>query len=388
MACPKKTVFLVLLICLTAVGSVLCGEFDVRRTPRPGDGLDRNWAWAEREAAKIKPSSEIWVGYSIRRLMGAHVYISSSGNYIISGSFPAHRSWRGRSLQEIVSGESPVEKKLTEEDLKRYARSVLDRSSTRGPLVWKDLGILLRFRSNDLRSPLAIRLNTLDFPFNPQDAPLFWLGRTEDRDSIERLSKLYDKSADLRFKKRLISAIGSHNNADSAFPFLSDILESKTHEVLRARAASELGEQNAEEAVVLLAEAAKKDRSFSVRKHAVFGLEDSPVPSSVDALIDLGRSADHMKIRKYAISALAEKASDKAALEIKDIIETNPDVEIQKYAVYALEDFPEDEGVPILIRIAKTHPKAAVRKAAIQTLGDTGDPRALEALVDILKDIK
>ena len=74
----------------------------------------------------------------------------------------------------------------------------------------------------------------------------------------------------------------------------------------------------------------------------------------------------------------------KATLE--DLAYEDDDTEVQKEAVYALEDLPDGQGIPYLIKIAKSHWKVVIRKRAIDCLGDSGDPRALQALIDILKE--
>jgi len=351
----------------------------VTRHPNLKDNLIARWDWAKQEARKQNLKHGFWIGYSIKRLMREHQYIYSTQEHTISGShftdFP-----KGDPLEKILA---------VEEQVKREAKRALDRLENTEKLeqkVWKDVAILYKFDSNSSKVPITIRVSNLYLPFDPERLPIFWLDQVEDAQSLSILDDLYTSSNQEKLKKRILTIAGLHGTSEKAVAFLEKVVKSRDPDTLRARAASELGDQDHEKAVRLLHQAAKDDRSFDVRERSVYGLEDISLPSAADALIDIAQNGKDGEIRKKAIDCLADIASKKTAAALKNVVEKDEDTNIQKRAVYALEDLPDDEGIPYLVDIAKTHRKLTIRKAAIYCLGDSDDPRALQALIQIIKN--
>ena len=351
----------------------------VSRHPNPKDNLIERWDWAKQDAGKQNLKHGFWIGYSIKRLMREHQYIYSTQEHTISGShftdFP-----KGDPLEKILA---------VEEQVKREAKRALDRLENTEKLeqkVWKDVAILYKFGSNSSKVPITIRVSNLYLPFDPERLPIFWLDQAEDAQSLSILDDLYTSSNQEKLKKRILTIAGLHGTSENAVAFLEKVLKSRDPDTLRARAASELGDQDHERAVRLLHQTAKDDCSFDVRKRSVYGLEDINLPSATDALIDIAQNGKDREIRKKAIDCLADIATKKTANALKNVVEKDEDTDIQKRAVYALEDLPDDKGIPYLVDIAKTHRKLTIRKAAIYCLGDSNDPRALQALIQIIKN--
>ena len=373
----KKIGIVAVLIVAIAVfsGSIFS---QVARHPNPKDNLIARWDWAKKEAGQQNLEHGFWIGYSIKRLMREDQYIYSTDKYTMSGShftnFP-----KGDPLENILSDE---------EQVKHEAKKTLDRlekPEKSENKVWKDVAILYKFISNSSKVPITIRVSNLYLPFDLERLPILWLDQAEDAQSLSILDDLYTSSNQEKLKKRILTIAGLHGTSEKAVAFLEKVLKSRDPDTLRARAASELGDQDHEKAVRLLHQAAKDDRSFDVRKRSVYGLEDISLPSAADALIDIAQNGKDGEIRKKAIDCLADIASKKTAAALKNVVEKDEDTDIQKRAVYALEDLPDDEGIPYLVEIAKTHRKLTIRKAAIYCLGDSDDPRALQALIQIIK---
>ncbi len=359
----------------------------VTRPPNLKDNLTARWDWAKQEAEKQNLRHGFWIGYSIKRLMEEHRYIYSTEEHTISGShltdFP-----KGNPLEKILSGKITTTTLYDEDQVRHKAKKALDRLENTERIekkVWKDVAILYEFGPDSSKIPISIRVSNLYLPFDPEGVPIFWLAQAEDVQSLLILENLYTSSKQEKMKKRILTAAGLHSSSESVVGFLEKVLNSRDPDILRARAASELGDQDHERAVRLLHQAAKVDRSFEVRKRSVYGLEDISLPSAADALIDIAQNCKDREIRKRAIDCLADIASNKTAAALKDVVDNDEDTDIQKRAVYALEDLSDDEGIPYLIDIATTHRKLAVRKAAIYCLGDSNDPRALQALIRIIK---
>ena len=377
----------VVLVSLFAIAAFSGSIFSqIVRHPSPSDDLDSRWAWAKNEARKQRLENGYWIGYNIKRLMREDQYIYSTDKHTISGShfnqFP-----KGDPLEKILSGEIRTDSS-TEDTVKSEAKRALERLENpqkQKNKVWKDVAVLYRFGPSSSDIPVAIRASNQYMPFDPEGLPIFWLHGAEDAQSLAILDGLYTSSEQEKLKKRILTIAGLHGTSEKAVAFLEKVLKSNDPESLRARAASELGDQDHERAVWLLHQTAKDDRSFEVRKYSVYGLEDIQLESAADALIDIAQKAKDKEIRKKAIDCLADIASQKTAAVLKAVADNDEDTDIQKRAVYALEDLPDDEGIPYLADIAKSHSKLTIRKAAIYCLGDSDDPRALQALIQIIK---
>lgn len=372
---------------LTIAGLFGSTSSQVTHHPNPSDNLIARWEWAMREAGMQKFKNGFWIGYSIRRLMEEHQTIYSTDEHTISSTRFADFAG-GDPLEKILSKKVTYIPLTDEEQVKHEAKRALTRLEKTGECeqkVWKDVAILYKFGSDPSKIPISIRVCNLYIPFDPERLPIFWLDRTDDAQSISILEDLYESSNQEKMKKRIIGIAGLHGTGDHVVSFLEKVLKSSDPDTLRARAASELGDQDNDRAVKLLHQASKEDRSFEVRKKSVYGLEDINLPGAADALIEIAQNGKDREIRKKAIDCLADIASQKTAAALKNVVNNDKDTDIQKRAVYALEDLPGDEGIPYLIEIAKTHQKATIRKAAIYCLGDSDDPRALQALIEIIK---
>ncbi len=359
----------------------------VTHHPSPSDNLIARWEWAMREAGMQKSKNGFWIGYSIKRLMGAHQSIYSTYEHTISSTRFIDFAG-GDPLEKILSKKITYGPLTNDEQVKHEAKralSHLERTGESEQKVWKDVAILYKFGSGPSKIPISIRVCNLYIPFDPERLSIFWLDQTDDAQSISILEDLYESSNQEKLKKRIISVAGLHRTGDHVVSFLEKVLKSSDPDTLRARAASELGDQDHDRAVKLLHQAAKEDRSFEVRKKSVYGLEDINLPGAADALIDIAKNGKDSEIQKKAIDSLADIATQKTATALKNVVDNDEDTDIQKRAVYALEDLPGDEGIPYLIEIAKNHKKATLRKAAIYCLGDSKDPRALQALIEIIK---
>jgi hypothetical protein len=354
--------------------------------PRPTEKLEARWEWALESGKKAGLSDGFWVAYSIRHLMGENSYYASTGRYTYHSSFPAADLMEGVPLSELVYGKKTAPDLSGEEQVKRIAEKALeelDNPHKQHPKVWKDVAILILYRSSG--QPHRLRFNNLSVPFDPDGFPLFWLDKANDEESVSFLSMLFGSIENEKFQKKMIGAVGLHSRPELVVPVLEKILKSRSSDALRGRAALELGDQNSERSLELLCDCAHHDRSLHVRKRAISGLEDLDMPAATDGLIALARHADNRDIRRRAIATLGDKASRNAVKALQEFAFNDSDTKVQKQAVYALEDLPDGEGVPYLIKIANEHFNPSVRKSAIYALGDSDDPRALDALVRIIR---
>ena len=363
---------------LSALGAAAAAPAASRvlRHPRPESPLAERVAWALGEAKRLSFKDGFWIAYSFRRLMGERSFMGFHGGWPL----------RGRpTLEALVSTSPPLP---DDEVIRRAAEEALARSDPRRQperSVWKEIGILMKYASPKEDRPAEIYLSNLSLPVDLEGLPLLWLGPAQDTDSIPYLKELYDRMVAAEIKEDVLYVIGLHRNPYLVVPFLERILRGPNPDSLREEAASLLGEQRDERAVVILKMTVRTDPSAEVRGEALEALAETELESAEDAVIEVALHAGNRRLREEALSALAEIASRKSVAALEYIALDDPDGEVQESAVDALAELPANEGLPLIISIARTHPKPAVRKCAIEALGESEDPRALETLIDLVK---
>jgi hypothetical protein len=350
---------------------VTCGlnAQEVVKCPDQNLPLVERWKWASRDGAHKVGAKEFWVGYCIKRLMSENSYLNSGNLY--SGSMDARRT-----IYDIISG-----------DTTRHTAE--NKSWGRGSIVkvLKEVGILFHVSGSisDDGSLRKINVSNMELYVDLRNKPLLWLGGADDDQSVVLLKELFDREPSTDLKKDLLTAVGIHQNAKGAFPFLMGVLKSEQADNVRAQAAFWLGEQNRPESLTTLMEFAQEDRSIKVKEQAVFAISQLSSDESVEALIALARKARDTKVRAKAAFWLGQRASQKAVSTLESIIADDEETDVQRQALYALAQIRTTEGVDRLIKIARTHKNPRIRKQAIQCLGQSEDPRALDALIAIVR---
>jgi hypothetical protein len=351
----------------------------VRRTGG-AESLAARLEWALGEAAKGGAGRLVWVGYSIRVLMGENQTVGSSGDGWWGTGLTIAEVLEGKIHQDPTAGEG--------RDVRRTAREVLEnleRPVKPEKRVGKDLAIFLSYESGRPASLRAVGFSNLDLCFDFKGRALFWLGEADVAESFGLVKALYARAEAVRAKKGLLAAAGLHGNPRLAVPFLADVLASGEADGLRKDAAFWMGQQHDAEGLRILVHAAESDQSRDVREGAVFSISQVKLPEAVDDLITLARGGDRVDVRKKAVFWLSQIASEKVVPVLEEFARKDAEPDVQEQAVFALSQLPENQGVEPLIKLARGHPNPRVRKKAIFWLGESRDPRALEALVAIIK---
>ena len=345
---------------------------DVHKYQGGEELLGSRWKWAVDEASRAGAGKDFWIGYSIRRLMDDNSYILS-GN-VFSGSVRSTVS-----LYDKLKLTTPEGPNKSSESRSNAGTSIFKRM--------KDVAIVLLCSSASSGEPSIqkIDLCTMELSIDLKKTPVYWIGSTDDDQSVRRLEELYKIISLPDVRKRFVEAIGIHQQSKEVYPFLSDLLKGNDADDVRANAAFWLSEQHNPDGLQLLMSVVRTDRSSKVREHAVFAISQIDDDASTDALIALVRKSDDAKVRAKAAFWLGQKASQKAVATLEDIVASDDETDVQRQALYALSQQKDSEGVDRLIRIAKTHPNPRIRKQAIQILGQSEDPRALGALIDIVR---
>lgn len=366
----------ILLMLLCAAG--LCTAQPVIHLPDSTGGLEARMRKAFAAARQRASGSGCWIGYSIERLMGENSYI---------GSHHADPQRNRPTLEEIVTG---VTRESMPPELRSGDVSTMNGSMTfddeRRPrkLVRKDIGILAHYAGQE--EPDEVLISNFSLHVELKNEPLYWVGPAEQDASLSWLGAVFHAAQTVNAKESMVTAIGLHEHSEATAKILGGILTGDEKTEVRKEAAFWLGQTNRGDALALLMKTARNDPSGDLRDQAVFAAGEMEGEAAVDSLIGLARHGGKKDVRSKAIFWLGQKASRKASAAINGILEEDGDSEVQKSALYALNEFPRNEGLDMLIRVAKTHRNREVRKTAIYLIAESEDPRAVEALVELIRN--
>lgn len=380
---------LIAILAIVAVAAALAAA-PVRRGNRPpaqvlrpaaeSGALATRLDWALGQGSGAGPARFFWAGYSIERLMGENSRI---------GSFTDGGSGRDLTIAEVLAGvQAAAAPSAAGDDLRGAARAALNEIERQGKpekKVLKELGFFLKYETGKPPVLTEVRMSNLDLALDFEGAPLFWLGKSPEEQSLALVRALYGRHRGDKVREGLVAAAGCHGTPRLVVPFLETVLIGDGPDDLRRDAAFWVGQQNDADGLRLLVRTARGDKSEEVREGAVFSISQVELPAAVDELIALARSAEPRDVRKQAVFWLGQMASEKSGKALEEFARKDGDIEIQEQAVFALSQLPDNQGVDALIKLAKTHPDPRVRKKAVFWLGECDDPRALETLISIIK---
>lgn len=150
--------------------------------PNSTQNLNERWKWAEKKSKESEHQNGFWIGYSINRLMGENSY---------TGSFNSDRSWKEKSLVEIVYGKriKPLEENLTDDQkVRKAAKRVLEElenPNKPGKKILKEVAFLFRFDKSS-KDISEVKISNLLLPVDLDNVPLIWIGKTNDAETIDK----------------------------------------------------------------------------------------------------------------------------------------------------------------------------------------------------------
>jgi HEAT repeat protein len=219
---------------------------------------------------------------------------------------------------------------------------------------------------------------------------VFWLGqRAKSKDILQFLENVVLKDTNAEIRKTALLALSQAPEGRGA-EALKKIGGTAKDAGTRKAAVFWLGQQaKSKDILQFLENVVLKDTDAETRKTALLALSQAPEGRGAEALKKIGSMAKDAAIRREAIFWLGQQAESEDVIQfLESVVREDAAPEVRKRALEALIHAPRNLGVPALINIAKSHPDNAIRRDAIFWLGQSKDPRAMEALVEIVNNMK
>jgi hypothetical protein len=237
----------------------------------------------------------------------------------------------------------------------------------------KDLHVLLRVENGTVSK---IRSFTGECELDAGGLPVIWLTGVRPADSLALLDSFASKDA--------ISAISLHSDP-GADAYLEKYIAPGRPESIRRHVSFWLGSARGRRGYELLKQLLSSDgQGDQVREHALHGLSVSKEPDALKLLIEIAKSDRSSRVRGQALFWLAQKAGKQAVPAIQNAIDNDPEFKVKERAVFALSQLPKDEGVPLLIDVARNNKSNEVRRKAMFWLGQSKDPKAAKFFEELL----
>ncbi len=364
--------------------------------------LESRWSWAQSQA-RDRGYSRYWIGYLIDGDPAGRAWIHfdrhtpvNVGGAVISGSIRMDGDFGairlpGVPLHDVIGGNPP---------------------SSVAVFIAYDKGRLAR-----------VRLGSFVFPMSFAQAPLIWLGRASDAESVARMIALDRDANDPRLREDLTSGIAAHTDAAAAVPTLERwALDASRTRQARQEAVQGLQHFSSPRGLAVLTRIARTDSDERVRAEAIDALGHLQEPAVVDTLRAFARTLPSERLRRASVDALgnlpgtrglavlrelvADRAADRRlqgqAVEaiantetdgservraLVSIVNQHADEYIQGRAAEAIGDMHADMAVPALEQVVRTHPSFNVRRRAMEALSNFEDnDRAARVLLDIARN--
>ena len=321
--------------------------------PDPKQPLGARFNWAFEQAPRRANRNGYWVGYAIRRSeRGNQAYVSGFNTNELSG----------RPLQTQLFGTRP-------------------REAERAEPVERDVAILFHFDRSGrrLEDATVMRIHSTHIGMNLRGAPVLWLGHASDAQSIEWLKARFEDTNVAWMRDEMIEAVGVHQRADLAVPFLQKVARESSVTEHRVQAAEALGEQGSPSAIDVLKQLVRGDASPAVRREATEALGRSTETSATVLLFQLAQRSDDKDVRLEATEALGEQGTPAAAGALEQLA-FEGDMNVMREAAEAVAELPPSLGFRVLKRIIEEHPRWEIRAEAAESLGELPADLALPVL--------
>jgi HEAT repeat protein len=349
--------------------------------------LDQRWQWAEAQA-KSNRYDRYWIGYMLdRNKTSDHEWLYFDrhtpiriGESIMMGGMrtdgdPREMRVAGVPLNEIIGEQEP-----------------------------QRIVVFINYEGGQLA---RVHLASFVFPMHFGQAPLLWLGRADDAESVARIVRLEAGTRNDKLRQDLTAVVGVHGDMGAALPVLEKwALDGSRSGDLRSEAVEELQNFSSPRVLGLLSGIARNDAHTEVRAEAVEALGHLGKLGVLDTLENFARTMteQHLQdeaieaianlpekesipalraliedrslpseLRAEAVEALAHRTQAPAALEmLAQYARSSDDERVQLEAVEAMGevDAVHEHAIRELREIVATHARQEVRTEAVETLGN------------------
>jgi HEAT repeat protein len=214
--------------------------------------------------------------------------------------------------------------------------------------------------------------------------PVYWMGRSNNEESLNYLKAIADASPLSLLSERAILAISLHDDSRVA-PMLKNYIRNSPNNRVRSSAVYWLGQIGGEYA--FLAELVRNDlEDKKVRRQAAYGIGQSRDRNALPTLQGLYESVKDNEVRRSVVNAIGNSVDQDGAFAfLVKVSGSEPDRDVRRSAVRQLGEFDRESAVDELMKIYARDTDLEVRRAVLQGLAETKNPKGQAKLMEIAR---
>jgi HEAT repeat protein len=214
--------------------------------------------------------------------------------------------------------------------------------------------------------------------------PVYWLGRSNNEESINYLKTISDSAPLNLLSERAVLAISLHDDARVA-PLLKNYIRNSPNPRVRSSSVYWLGQIGGEQA--FLADIVRNDvEDKKVRRQAAYAIGQSRDRNALSTLQGLYDSVKDSEVRRSIIGAVGDNQDQDGAFAfLVKVSGSEPDRDVRRAAVRQLGHFERENAVDELMKIYARDSDIEIRRAVLQGLAETKSAKAQARLLEIAR---
>jgi HEAT repeat protein len=215
--------------------------------------------------------------------------------------------------------------------------------------------------------------------------PVYWLGRSNNEESINYLKTLADAAPLNLLSEHAVLAISLHDDARVA-PLLKNYIRNSPNSRVRSSAVYWLGQIGGEQA--FLADIVRSDtEDKQLRRQAARAIGESRDRNALATLQGLYEAVKDTEVRRSIVGGASDNQDQDGAFAFLIKVATNePDKDVRRTAVRQLGHFERESAVDELMKIYGRDNDVDIRRAVIQSLSETKSAKGQARLMEIARN--
>ncbi|MGH9904458.1 MAG: HEAT repeat domain-containing protein [Pyrinomonadaceae bacterium] len=214
--------------------------------------------------------------------------------------------------------------------------------------------------------------------------PVYWLGRSNNEESLNYLRGLSDSSAPNLLSERAVLGISLHDDPRVA-SMLKNFIRTSQNQRIRSSSVYWLGQVGGENA--FLADLVRNDaEDRKVRRQAAHAIGESRDRGALNTLQTLYDAIKDVEVRRAIINGAGNSNEQDAALAfLLKVARSDPERQARRAAVHQLGEFERANIVDELMKIYSSDQDAEVKRAVLHALAETKSPGAQARLLNLAR---
>lgn len=214
--------------------------------------------------------------------------------------------------------------------------------------------------------------------------PVYWLGRSNNEESLNYLRGLSDAAPMNMLSERAVLGISLHDDQRVA-SMLKNFIRTSQNQRIRSASVYWLGQVGGEQS--FLADIVRSDtEEKKLRRQAAHAIGESHDRSALGMLQSLYETVKEPEVRRSIIQAAGNSYEQDAALAfLLKVARNETDRQARRTAVQQLSEFERPQIVEELMKIYASDTEPEVKKAVLHALSETKSPGAQARLLDLAR---